>query len=269
VKADIRREFRGRWQDCRGTQDRMQQLVDRTALKAHRRRASEHFPATDCFYDQVVGELRDRLRELERPAGAAMAVVSGQPDFWGHQFGQALQVPDEDMLALTPKSRDMILHCMALHWSNDPVGQLIQCRMALKPGGVFLGVLFGGETLGELREAIMTAEMRVHDGVSPRVLPMADVRAMGDLLPRAGLIRGVADRSSIRKSYVTTRALMHDLRSLGETNAMQDRIRGFSRRGMFNCLETVYHDLFAGTDGRIPATFEMIYLTGWRDPSSD
>ncbi len=251
-----------------GAQVPVRQLVDRTALMAHRRRASQQL-FTNGLYVQVAGELKDRLAELDQPARAAMAVVSGQPGFWSHVFSQAAHVTDEDVLALVPGSQDVILHCMALHWANDPVGQLIQCRLALKPGGVFLGVLWGGDTLSELRQSIMTAEMRIQDGISPRVLPMADVRALGDLLPRAGLVRSVADRFAIRKSYATVRDLMHELRSLGETNAMQDRIRRFSRRRLFSDLETLYHDQFADREDRIPVTFEWIYLTGWRGSASD
>ncbi|MCY4260936.1 MAG: SAM-dependent methyltransferase [Rhodobacteraceae bacterium] len=243
----------------------MQQLVDRAVLRVRRERVNLETLASNCLFNRVADEICDRLEDYGHGDGCGMVVVSGQPEFWDRRFGPSEHVTDGETLALTPESHDRVLHCMALHWSNDPVGQLIQCRLALKPGGMFLGALFGGETLFELREAFLAAEIGIHGGVSPRVLPMADVRALGDLLPRAGLVRGVADRIAVRKYYPTVLGLMHELRDLGETNAMADRVQTPGRRDMFKRLQSVYHERFANTEGQIPATFEIIFLTGWRN----
>jgi len=155
-----------------------------------------------------------------------------------------------------------------LHWADDPVGQLVQCRRALRPDGLFIGALLGGQTLNELRSALAEAEVAATGGLSPRVLPMGEIRDLGALLGRAGFALPVADASTTTVSYTDATALMHDLRAMGEANALADRNRSTPPRDMFSRLNRDYFANFAQADWRIPATFEAITLTGWA-PSAD
>ena len=160
-------------------------------------------------------------------------------------------------------AHDLVIHAMCLHWANDPVGQLVQARRALSPDGLFLGVLLGGQTLAELRSALAQAEVDLRGGLSARVAPMAEIRDLGGLLQRAGFALPVADSFTLTATYETGLDLMRDLRKMGEGNALSMRTRGFSRRDVMIRACEVYAETFAGTDGRIPATFEIITLTGW------
>jgi SAM-dependent methyltransferase len=152
---------------------------------------------------------------------------------------------------------------MALHWANDPVGQLVQCRRALRPDGLLLALFFGGQTLHELRSALASAEAEVTDGLSPRVLPMGEIRDLGALLQRAGLALPVADSFTQTVSYRDAFHLMRDLRAMGEGNALASRLRRPSRRAVLLRAAQIYAEAHAGPDGRIPATFEILCLTGW------
>ncbi len=134
-------------------------------------------------------------------------------------------VADADVLPLAAETHDLVVHALALHWANDPVGQLVQARRALRPDGLFLAALFGGETLDELRAALAEAEVEALGGLSPRVAPMGEIRDLGGLLQRAGFALPVADSRSFDVSYPTPVHLMRDLRAMGETNVMRDRLR--------------------------------------------
>ncbi|MEL6586265.1 MAG: SAM-dependent methyltransferase, partial [Pseudomonadota bacterium] len=142
------------------------------------------------------------------------------------------------------------------------VGQLIQCRRALAPDGLFLGVAFGGQTLHELRAVLAQAETAVMGGLSPRVAPMADIRDMGALLQRAGLALPVADSLPRRVRYTTMFRLMADLRAMGETNALAARHRRFAPKHLFAEAARIYQEHFADADG-IGATYELLFLSGW------
>ena len=197
----------------------------------------------------------------------APAVVTGQPDIWSGQFENATCVADDDTLALEPQSHDLVVHAMGLHWADDPIGQIIQARRALKPDGLFLGAFFGGQTLNELRTCLGQAEADITGGLSPRIAPMTDVRDAGALLQRAGLALPVADTLPLRVSYENLWALMRDLRKTGETNALAARLRHPTRRAVFDRAAELYAEHFA-EDGRIIATFEIVILTGWAPDES-
>ena len=192
----------------------------------------------------------------------APAVVTGFPHEW--DMPGAKIVPDEDALDLAPQSHDLVVHAMALHWADDPLGQIIQCRRALRPDGLFLAVFLGGETLHELRGALAAAETRLTGGLSPRVAPMAEIRDMGALLQRAGLALPVADVDRRTVTYADARALMRDLKAMGEGNALAARHRRIPPRALF----AEAGSLLPHEDGRIAATFEMIHLSGFA-PSED
>jgi hypothetical protein len=153
---------------------------------------------------------------------------------------------------------------MGLHWANDAVGQIIQCRRAMVPDGLFLGVMLGGRTLVELRMALAEAETRTTGGLSPRVAPMAEIRDMGGLLQRAGLNLPVVDSFETVAEYRDLWHLMRDLRAMGETNALSARLRRFTSRTLFDAAQSIYAEHFTqpGT-ARLRATFEILCLTGW------
>jgi SAM-dependent methyltransferase len=158
-------------------------LTDRATLLRHRARAAR---APALFLQELAAdELQERLIEVNRTF-TAPAVVTGMPDLWRSRLPQARIVADDEVLALDEGAHDLVIHAMCLHWANDPVGQLVQCRRALRPDGLFLGVLFGGRTLAELRASLAEAEAAVTGGLSPRVLPMGEIRDLGGLFCAAG-----------------------------------------------------------------------------------
>lgn len=228
-------------------------LTDRKALALHRARASEVFLQQD-----VAAEVHERLAEVNRTFTDPV-VVSGFPALWpGYTV-----IPDDEVLALAPGAHDLVIHALALHWANDPVGQLVQCRRALRPDGLMIAMLFGGQTLHELRACLAEAEVELTGGLSPRVLPMGEIRELGGLLQRAGFALPVADSATRTVMYQGALHLMRDLRAMGEGNALAGRMRRPTPRRLLLRAAEIYQDRFATDAGRIPASFEVICLTGW------
>ncbi|MEM1345587.1 MAG: methyltransferase domain-containing protein [Pseudomonadota bacterium] len=168
-----------------------------------------------------------------------------------------------ETLPFEPASADLALSVLMLHWADDPVGQLVQFRHALRPDGLFLAALFGGRTLAELRAVLATAEAEVSGGLSPRIAPMAEIRDLGGLLQRAGFAMPVADSLTLSVRYKSPIHLMRDLRAMGETNILRARHRHPLPRAVLWRAAELYADHHADTDGRIAATFEIVFLTGW------
>lgn len=240
-------------------------LFDRTALAHHRSRAQSD-PAL-FLHEEAVADAQDRL-SLVNKTFKAPAVVAAFPDLWRTAFPDARIVPDDDVLDLTEGTHDLVIHTMALHWANDPVGQLIQCRRALEPDGLLLVQSLGGQTLQELRASLGQAEIEITGGLSPRVSPMGEIRDLGALLQRAGLALPVADSAVLTTSYQTPLHLMRDLRAMGETNAMTGRLKSATRRDVLLRAMELYAEAYADDAGRVTATFEMITLTGWAPDAS-
>jgi SAM-dependent methyltransferase len=192
----------------------------------------------------------------------APALVTAHPSIWSAAFPEAVVVRDEDVLDLAPGAHDLVIHAMCLHWADDPVGQIVQCRRALREDGLFLGAALGGETLWELRAALAAAEAEICGGLSPRVAPMGETRDLGSLLQRGGLALPVADRQSRRVRYRDLLHLSSDLRAMGETNVLAARHRRTPPRAMFARAAEIYAARFGEGEG-IRATFETVFLTGW------
>lgn len=230
-------------------------LTDRTALTRHRARAADPF-----FHRLARDEAQDRLALVNR-SFTNLAVVTPFPQLWSDSG--ALCVPDDDVLDLQPQAHDCVIHAMALHWADDPVGQLIQCRRALKPDGLMLAILPGGQSFHELRSCLGQAETEIATGMSPRVVPMADIRDLGALLQRAGFALPVADTDSLTLSYRDLLHLAHDLRASGESNALDARLRRPTPKAVFAKAAALYAANFATADGRLAATLDLITLTGW------
>lgn len=243
-------------------------LFDRKALAANRARRQL---GALFLHEMARNEVEDRLTLVNRTF-TAPAVVTPFAEVWEDGLAAPLSgaklVPDDDMLDLEPGAHDLVIHSMGLHWANDPVGQLIQCRRALKKDGLLLTVLLGGQTLQELRVALAGAESEVLGGLSPRIAPMGEVRDLGALLQRAGFALPVADVVPLTAEYRDLMHLMHELRAMGEANALESRLRRPVPRRLFTRAEEIYRAHFETTEGRLPASFELICLTGWSPSES-
>lgn len=175
-------------------------------------------------------------------------------------------VYDEEHLAFAERTLDLYVSILSLHAVNDLPGALAQIRRALKPGGLFVAAMFGGRTLQELKLAFGDAEIEVDGGLSPRVAPAVDVRDAGALLQRAGFAQPVADVDAITVRYENPLKLLADLRGMGETSVLAERRRRFMTRRLLARACEIYVEKFRDGDGRVPATFEVLYLTGWAAP---
>ncbi|WP_420346473.1 methyltransferase domain-containing protein [Pelagibius sp.] len=272
------------------------EVFDRRSLRLHRDRAAATLAEHDFLLREVGERLLDRLGDIRRDfplaldlgchhgvvadllaSGAAGKTTVGtmiQADLSlplarlaAKKLSPAL-VADEETLPFAPGSLDLVVSLLSLHWVNDLPGALLQIGQALKPDGLFLAAMIGGNSLAALRSALMDAEMEIEGGASPRVSPFADLRDMGGLLQRAGFALPVTDVDSITVSYSSALALMQDLRGMGESNASKERRRTIMRRETLLRAAALYEERFADADGRIPAVFDIIYLTGWRPHGS-
>ncbi|MEL6236462.1 MAG: methyltransferase domain-containing protein [Pseudomonadota bacterium] len=220
------------------------------------------------FHRLAADELSDRLTEVNRRF-TRVALITHQPGPWTPALAAHPSVERVELIApaatlpLARDAFDLIVLGLWLHACNDPLGALIQARLALKPDGLLLAALFGGQTLQELRDALAQAEIAETGGLSPRVAPMAEIRELGSLVQRAGLVMPVADATRTVLRHQTVLSLMRDLQRMGETNILNDRLRRSSRRGIFARAEAAYAAAHRGGDGRLPATVETIWLTGW------
>ena len=182
--------------------------------------------------------------------------------------GRSSMVADEEFLPFAEGSLDLILSNLSLHWVNDLPGMLLQARRALKPDGLFLASMLGGETLKDLREALMTAEAEEEGGVSPRVSPFVDVKDAGALLQRSGFALPVVDADDITIDYPDALKLMRDLSGMGESNIVAKRSKKFTKRSTLARAAAIYHERHGREDGRVHAKFQVIYLTGWAPDES-
>ncbi|MGA2817448.1 MAG: methyltransferase domain-containing protein [Xanthobacteraceae bacterium] len=258
-------------------------IFDRRLIRARRRRAASMGAAT-FLLDRAAADLADRLAavlrrfELALDLGtlgeavrAALArlgsvgtiVAAGAAPPNGDAFAPAFVVADEEALPFRDAAFDLVVSALALQFVNDLPGVLVQIRRALKPDGLFLAALLGGETLTELRQSFAAAESDIEGGASPRVAPFADLRDLGALLQRAGFALPVADADRITVRYDSAFALMHDLRRMGATNAIIDRRRTPLKRATLMRAAEIYAQRFSDDDRRVRATFEVLWLSGW------
>jgi len=256
-------------------------IFDRALLRHRRRRAAALGPAT-FLLDRVAGDLAERLAtvlrrfelvvDLGTPGDAvrtALACLESvgkivaadvMPDA---TRGEIVVTADEEALPFGDATLDLVVSALALQFVNDLPGVLVQIRRALKPDGLLLAALLGGETLTELRQSFAEAESDIEGGVSPRVAPFADLRDLGALLQRAGFALPVTDIDRVTVRYDSVFGLMHDLRRMGATNALLARRRTPLKRATLQRMAEIYAQRFADDDGRLRATFEIIWLSGW------
>jgi SAM-dependent methyltransferase len=258
-------------------------IFDRTLLRARHRRAASLGPAT-FLLDRVADDVTDRLATVKRrfdlaldlgtpgeAVRAALARVGSVGTIMAAAAfpeGRAARTApfvaaDEEALPFGDATLDLVVSALALQFVNDLPGTLVQIRRALKPDGLLLAALLGGETLAELRESFAAAESETTGGVSPRVAPFADLRDLGALLQRAGFALPVTDTDRLTVRYDSAFALMRDLRRMGATNILVDRRRRPLRRATLVRMAEIYAQRFADPDGRVRATFEIVWLSGW------
>lgn len=243
-------------------------LVDREQLSRNRRRALRR--SGDFFlHEEARFEIEDRIAMVMREFSSP-AIVTGFPALWQEWFPNATVVADDDVLTLAENTHDLVIHAMSLHWANDPVGQLIQCNRALKPDGLMIAAFFGDQTLHELRACLAQAETMLTGGLSPRVLPMGELRDLGALLQRASFALPVADKSVRKVTYPTLARLFSDLRAMGEGNALSARHKAPGNPALFKRTEELYRQHFTQDDQgeRLTATFDLVFLTGWAPDAS-
>jgi SAM-dependent methyltransferase len=258
-------------------------VFDRQLLRARRRRAAALGPAT-FLVERIADDLVDRLGavlrrfdlavDLGTPNDAVRRALAGYPKVGTvvavDSLAQHLPPPpalavaaDEEALPFRDGSLDLVVSALALQLVNDLPGALVQIRRALRPDGLFIAALLGGGSLIELREAFTAAESEIAGGVSPRVAPFADVRQLGMLLQRAGFTLPVSDVDRVTVRYDSPFMLMHDIRRMGASNALTERRRAPLSRAVLMRMAEIYKRRFSDPDGRIRATFEVAWLSGW------
>lgn len=266
----------------------MQPLFD-TALWLTRKRRALARPTAgaDFLMQRVADDLADRLAAVERRFSRAATLfcqtghaadvlaasgkvdetirIEADPAFLN---GGEAEIAKPETVPFEPGSLDLAVSLLALQSTNDIPGMLAQIRRALKPDGLFLGAMAGAGTLAELRESLLAAETELHGGASPRVIPFADVRDAGALLQRAGLALPVADVETVTVRYATPFNLMSDLKAMGETNMLVDRSRRPVSRELLARAAQIYAERFSDADGRIRASFSIIWLSGWSPDAS-
>lgn len=256
-------------------------LFDRSLLRQRRLRALRGEPVTFLVH-HVAADLIERLSVVKRSFAVAADIgtptselrdlmrqqklaetIVGIDTLPAAHRSNGLIAADEEALPFADASLDLAVSALALQWVNDLPGTLAQIRRALKPDGLFLAALLGGETLTELRQSFAAAEAEIEGGVSPRVAPFADMRDIGALLQRAGFALPVADVDRLTVRYDTPFGLMQDLRGMGATNVLVERRHSPLKRATLQRMAQIYAERFSDADGRLRATFDIVWLSGW------
>lgn len=260
-------------------------LFDRASVRLHRDRAAHiDWPTYSFLFEEVANRLAERLLDITSPFETALDLGCR-----GGEFSKKLVemkrvkqlvkadlsyamlaetklnavVADEEFLPFKARSFDLVGSVLGLHWTNDLPGALAQIAKILRPNGLFLGALFGVGSLQELKGCLSEAESEIKGGVSPRISPFTEVRDAGALLQRAGFALPVTDMDMITLKYPDPFSLMRELRGLGESNALVSRQKTFTGRKILIRAAELYTQQFADEDGRIPASFQIIYMAGW------
>ncbi|KKJ75249.1 SAM-dependent methyltransferase [Kiloniella litopenaei] len=270
-------------------------IFDRQSVNQHHQRAQDKIENHDFLFREVADRLGDRLIDIARDFPKALDLGSnhrilketlgargGIQEFTSATFLSETQTlpmesPSsrlkeigitEEILPQSSQKYDLVISNLCLHWVNDLPGILLQAHQNLKADGLFLASMIGGESLKELRACLMEAEMNVEGGVSPRVSPLIDVKDAGALLQRAGFALPVSDFDRIEVSYTNAFDLMKELRGMGETNAIHNRRKTFTRRETLLKAAQLYQEKFSDSEGRINVTFDIVYLAGWAPHAS-
>ncbi|XP_050217025.1 putative methyltransferase At1g22800, mitochondrial [Mercurialis annua] len=284
---------------CTDTINARVNIFDRHLKRKQRDRASWLMRADDSFVNAVADNLLDRLEDCKKIFPSAlflggslnavrrslrgrgsieklimmdtsydMIKLCKDAEFESNEnIETSYIVGDEEFLPVKESSLDLVISCLGLHWTNDLPGAMIQCKLALKPDGLFLAAILGGETLKELRIACTAAQIEREGGITPRISPLAQVRDAGNLLTRAGFTLPGVDVDEYVVRYKSALELIEHLRAMGETNALLQR-NTILKRETALAAAAIYDSMFAAEDGSVPATFQVIYMTGWREHPS-
>jgi SAM-dependent methyltransferase len=266
-------------------------LFDRRLLRRRRERAAAGFGRADFLVREAALRLGERLGDVRRRFETALLLGSHggrvKAALPADRIGRLVEtdlalalagdpasrerlvlVADEEALPFGADRFDLVLACWTLHWANDLPGVLAQIRYTLKPDGLFLAILPGAGSLQELRDVLLQAELDQEGGAGPRVAPFVELADAGGLLQRAGFALPVADIETMTVTYAEPLKLLRELNAMAEGNVLRDRRPGPLRRGTVAYADQLYRARFAGPDGRLPATFELLTLSGWKpDPS--
>jgi len=261
------------------------QIFDRRRVRFHRDRAASSLGKNDFLLREMDARLADRLLDIKQAFPMALDLgahggqlaeyvkdMSGIETLMQADMSEAMMrktsglcvVADEEFLPFAAEAFDLVMSVGSLHWANDLPGAFIQINRILKPGGLFLAMLPGGETLKELRQSFEQAEIKTSGGLSPRISPFIDVKDAGSLLQRAGFMEPVTDSELLTVAYDDPMKLLYDLRGMGETNALITGAKNFTKRWLLSAAMEHYRQHFACENARVSATFELITLTAWK-----
>lgn len=260
-------------------------IFSRDLIKKRRERIATNFTNHAFLNQEISARLIDNLQDIKRDFKTILN-MNGHDQLIKHALPQSLILKqdlaltmiknsscfalqaDEELIPIQNQCLDLVLSCLNLHWVNDLPGTLVQLLSCLKPDGLFIAAMLGGETLTELRQAMMKADIDHLGGISPHISPFIDVRDAGALLQRVGFALPVVSTERITVTYTDAFALMKELKAMGENNALIKRSKGLSSPKLMMKVAEVYHDMFADDTSRIPATFDIIYLQGWAPDES-
>lgn len=259
-------------------------VFDRQAVRRHRERAAR-LGTGEFLFEEAAERLEERLEDVRRaftrvlvlgtrrgsladslrsrPAVGLVVEADDAVGFLARAKTGPRVLAEAEALPFAAAAFDLVVSPLALHWTNDLPGALLQLRRCLRADGLLLASVLGGETLDALRRAFLEAELAEEGGVSPRVSPMADGRDLASLLQRTGFALPVVDSDRVSVTYESALALMTELRAMGETNALRERRRRFTRRGTLLRAAEAYRALAGTSDGRVGATFEIVTMTAW------
>jgi NADH dehydrogenase [ubiquinone] 1 alpha subcomplex assembly factor 5 len=262
-------------------------LFSLKAYALHHQRAQKTFHNHDFLYSHVAEELMARAREMQRDFEqvldlssypvkqysrvavsqyTSVAEMQKNKGEWKDRTTATLHnFSTDEVLPFPSNAFDLTLSCFQAHWVNDLPKYLKSICQSLKPQGLFIGAFLGGNTLQELRESLLQAELSLKGGASPRISPMIQTKDAPLLLSQAGFINPVVDTEVIQVSYSSLVSLMKDLRGMGEANKLEDRLKTCTSRQLFEKAEEIYRSSYNAEKDKILATFEVIYLTGWSD----
>jgi SAM-dependent methyltransferase len=270
------------------TQNQPAEIFDRMLLRLRRKRALPNFDKHDFLFRRTAAEIAERLIAINRRFETVVDLGSRAGEFTtacrlnpeiGERIGPVIEttlipvrsavrrhmalVCDDEIPPFGPSALDLVISNLNFQVVNDLPGALIQVRRSLRADGLLLAATFGADTLNELRQALTAAEIEIDGGVSPRISPFIDIRDAGALLQRAGFALPVVDSDMVTVTYDSPSALLEDIRGMGESSILRDRRKTPSKRSLFARMSEIYKRDYAGSDGRISATFEILYLTAW------
>ena len=245
-----------------------QSIFDLQRMLNNRKRALLLPGDHDFLRQEIADRMQDRIQDVNRAFEHILDVGGDMVRFTDRANTADIIQLSDNALELKQGHYGLILSNLCMHWMNDLPGLLIQLNRALKPDGLLLASMFGGETLKELRHSLLSAEAEVTGGANARVIPFAEVKDLGSLLQRAGFALPVTDMDTLTVTYEHPLKLMHELRGMGETNALMAKSSKFLRRDVLMRTCEIYQSEFGLKNGRIPATFQIMYLTGWHPHES-